>query len=92
LDARQRSILDQAGWVCLTVGPAAATREVLARLAAGQRLCWAVKADGDAFPAALRQAIAATRTQPGPQLVLSDAGEERHESGTAPASIERGRG
>jgi ribokinase len=58
-DAHQRSILDQAGWVCLTVGPAAATREVLARLAAGQRLCWAVKADGDAFPAAMRQAIAA---------------------------------
>lgn len=57
---------------------------------------WAARLVGPTSPAEkeklLRQAIAATRTQPGPQLVLSDAGEERHESGTAPASIERGRG
>lgn len=58
-DPRQRSILDEAGWVCLTAGPAEATRQALARLAAGQCLCWAVKADGDAFPPDLRTAIAA---------------------------------
>lgn len=58
-DSRQRSILGQAAWVCLTVGPATATQEVLARLADGQRLCWVVKADGDAFPPDLRDAIAA---------------------------------
>lgn len=58
-DPRQRGILDEAGWVCLTAGPAEATRQALARLAAGQRLCWAVKADGDAFPPDLRAAIAA---------------------------------
>jgi ribokinase len=59
LDSAQCDILDAAGWVCLTAGPARATRQVLARLAARQHLCWAVKADADAFPPDLRAEIAA---------------------------------
>jgi len=59
LDDGQRGLLDAAFWVCVTAGPASATREVLTRLRPAQRLAWAVKADGDAFPPPLRAALAA---------------------------------
>ena len=55
----QGAIVDAADWVCVTVGPATATRAILARLRSDQRLAWVVKADGDAFPPALRAALAA---------------------------------
>lgn len=55
----QGAIVDAAGWVCVTVGPATATRAVLARLRPEQRLAWVVKADADAFAPALRAALAA---------------------------------
>jgi ribokinase len=58
LDDTQRRLLDAADWVCVTAGPAEATREVLARLRPAQRLAWAVKADADAFPPPLRSALA----------------------------------
>ncbi|HEY1719718.1 MAG TPA: carbohydrate kinase family protein [Magnetospirillaceae bacterium] len=55
----QADIVAQADWVCITVGPASATRDALSRMQPGQKLVWAVKADGDAFPSELRVALAA---------------------------------
>jgi ribokinase len=59
LTAPQQALLRDADWVCLTVGPAEAGREVLARLGPRQRLAWVVKADADAFPPDLRDGLAA---------------------------------
>lgn len=55
----QDDILKAADWVCVTVGPAEASRAALAAVRGNQRLAWAVKADADAFPPDLRAALAA---------------------------------
>ncbi len=59
LTPHQRDIVASADWVCVSVGPAGATRAVLQALSPGQKLLWAVKADGDAFPTDVRAALAA---------------------------------
>jgi len=59
LDAGQLELVADARWVCLTVGPAAATRQALAATRPDARLVWAVKADPRAVPADLAAAIAA---------------------------------
>ena len=66
----QRVLVDAADWVCVTAGPAAATRAVLAHLRPSQRLAWAVKADADAFAPDLRAALAARA-----DLLVSSRGE-----------------
>jgi ribokinase len=66
----QRDLVRAAGWVCVTVGPAEATRAVLALVRAEQRLAWVVKADADAFPPELRAALAARA-----DLVVHSRGE-----------------
>jgi len=57
LDAHQLELVAEARWVCLTVGPAGATRQALAAIRPGARLVWAVKADPRAVPADLAAAI-----------------------------------
>ena len=59
LDEAQRGLVAAAEWVCLTVGPAAATRSALAAVQPDAKLVWAVKADARAVPADLAAAIAA---------------------------------
>lgn len=66
----QGTIVDAADWICVTVGSPMATRAVLARLRPDQRLAWVVKADGDAFPPALRAALAARA-----ELIVCSRGE-----------------
>lgn len=55
----QRRIVEGADWLCVTVGPSTASRAALSLIKPHQRLAWAVKADGDAFPPDLRAALAA---------------------------------
>ncbi len=50
LSEEQTRLLLEAEWCLVTVGPAAATRELLSILPAGAKLVWAVKQDRDAFP------------------------------------------
>jgi ribokinase len=66
----QRAIIDSADWVCITVGPASASRDALALVKPSQRLIWAVKADADAFPPELRIALAARA-----DLIMHSKGE-----------------
>jgi ribokinase len=77
LTPEQGRLVDGADWVCITVGPASASRDALARVRPGQRLAWAVKADGDAFPSDLRAALAARA-----DLIVHSRGE-RHFVGDA---------
>jgi ribokinase len=70
LTAVQRAIVESADWVCVTVGPASASRDALALLKPTQRLAWAVKADGDAFPPDQRVALASRA-----DLILHSKGE-----------------
>lgn len=58
LDRRQEALIDGADWVCVTVGPATATRATLARLQPAQHLAWVIKGDAEAFPEDLRDALA----------------------------------
>jgi ribokinase len=58
LSETQRRIVEDADWLCVTVGPAAATRAALALVKPHQHVAWAVKADGDSFPSDLRFALA----------------------------------
>lgn len=55
----QRRIVEDANWLCVTVGPSTATRAALSVIKPHQRLVWVVKADGDAFPPDLRASLAA---------------------------------
>jgi ribokinase len=59
LTETQRRIVEDSDWVCVTVGPLIATRAALSYVRPKQRLAWVVEADGDAFPADLRTALAA---------------------------------
>jgi ribokinase len=58
LDEAQRSLVAAAEWVCLTVGPVAATRSALEAVQPDAKLAWAVKVDARAVPADLAAAIA----------------------------------
>jgi ribokinase len=50
LTPAQRALLAGTALVCLTVGPAGATRAALDAVGADARLVWSVKADPDAYP------------------------------------------
>lgn len=80
----QRAIVAAADWVCVTVGPATATRAVLASLGPHQRLAWAVKSDGDAFPPDLRTALAARA-----DLVVHSRSERPFVAGALSGQAER---
>lgn len=58
LDTAQRDLVAAADWVCLTIGPAEATRSVLAAARPDAKVVWAVKVDARAVPADLAAAIA----------------------------------
>ena len=57
LSSAQRGAIARAETVCLAVGPAGATREALAVCGSETRVVWAVKADPDAFPPDLVDAL-----------------------------------
>jgi ribokinase len=59
LDPRQGELVAAAEWVCLTIGPAGATRTALAVVRSDAKVVWAVKADARALPEDLASAIAA---------------------------------
>jgi ribokinase len=59
LDERQIAFVADAQWICVTVGPADATAQILAAAKPSAQLVWAVKADRRAVPAALAATIAA---------------------------------
>jgi ribokinase len=59
LDTAQRDLVAAADWVCLTIGPAQATRTALAVVRPDAKVVWAVKADARALPEDLASAIAA---------------------------------
>ena len=59
LDPRQGELVAAAEWVCLTIGPARATRTALAVVRPDAKVVWAVKADARALPEDLASAIAA---------------------------------
>jgi len=59
LDPRQGELVAAAAWVCLTIGPARATRTALAVVRSDAKVVWAVKADARALPEDLASAIAA---------------------------------
>jgi len=59
LDEGQRALIAAAEAVCITVGPARATREALALTQANAPLAWVVKADRRAVPDDLAAALAA---------------------------------
>lgn len=54
-----RAIIADADWLCITVGPTAATREALHLLPDAARLCWVVKDDPRAMTAELAVELAA---------------------------------
>jgi ribokinase len=58
LDDGQRELILAADALCLTVGPAEATREALALVRADAKVVWAVKADSRATPPELAAALA----------------------------------
>jgi len=58
LDESQSKLVASAQWVCLTVGPAAATAQALAAAKPETQVVWAVKADPRAVPPDLAAAIA----------------------------------
>jgi len=59
MDQRQRNLIVAADALCITVGPAGATREALALARADASAAWVVKADPRAVPRELVQALAA---------------------------------
>jgi ribokinase len=59
LDEGQRALVAAAEAICITVGPAGATREALALAQAKSPLAWVVKADPRAVPGDLATALAA---------------------------------
>ena len=58
LDPRQGELVAAAEWVCLTIGPAGATRAALAVIRPDAKVVWAVKADARALPEDLASTIA----------------------------------
>lgn len=59
LTQAQRRVVAQADWLCVTIGPAGATREVLDALPAASGLCWVVKDDPRSMPPDLAASLAA---------------------------------
>ena len=59
LDERQRALIAAADALCMTVGPAEASREALALARADACFAWVVKADSRAVPRDLAAAVAA---------------------------------
>jgi ribokinase len=59
LDECQRALIAAADALCVTIGPAAATREALALAPANAPVAWVVKADRRAVPRDLATAVAA---------------------------------
>jgi ribokinase len=59
ISAAQRAIVAVADWVCVTVGPPAATRSILAAARPDARVVWAVKNDPGSMPADVVAALAA---------------------------------
>jgi ribokinase len=59
MDQRQRTLIAAAQALCITVGPAGATREALALARADASVAWVVKADPRAVPRDLADALAA---------------------------------
>jgi ribokinase len=59
LDTAQHELVAAADWVCLTIGPAEATRTALEAVRPDAKVVWAVKVDARAVPADLAAAIAA---------------------------------
>jgi ribokinase len=59
LSEAQRAIVAAADWVCVTVGPPAATRSILAAARPETRVVWAVKNDPGSMPADVVSALAA---------------------------------
>lgn len=59
LTQAQRRVIEQADWLCVTIGPTRATREALAALPPHAKLCWVVKDDPRAMPPDLAAALAA---------------------------------
>jgi ribokinase len=72
LDDGQTRLVADARWVCLTVGPAAATAQALAAARTDAQVVWAVKADPRAVPAELAATIAARA-----DIVACSRGEAR---------------
>ena len=59
LDERQRRLIGDAGWLCLTIGPAQVTRDILALIQPATQLVWSVKVDERALPCELAARVAA---------------------------------
>jgi ribokinase len=84
LTPAQRALVARADLVCLTVGPAGATRAALDALGAGARLVWSVKADPDAYPRELVERLLARA-----DVVALSAGERAFLEQRAPGQEPR---
>lgn len=58
LTPAQERLISRADWLCVTIGPAAATEAALAAMSADARLCWVVKHDPRAMPPSLATRMA----------------------------------
>lgn len=58
LGVYQRTLIAQADWVCIAIGPAQASAAALQAVSAQARLVWAVKNDPGSLPPSLQQALA----------------------------------
>ena len=59
LAPRQQKLVAAADWICLTIGPPEATREILAAARKDAKFVWAVKADPSSMPDDLAAILAA---------------------------------
>ncbi len=59
LTLSQTTLIGAADWLCVTIGPAAATEAALAAMSPRARLCWVVKHDPRAMPPHLAARMAA---------------------------------
>jgi ribokinase len=96
LDEHQRTLIAAADAVCVTVGPAGATREALALAGADASVAWVVKADARAVPrhlagALAKQADVVVFSRGEADFVFNALGEANHR-GRQPVVVEtRGR-
>ena len=89
LDEDQRAFIASAEAVCITVGPARATREALALARANAPLAWVVKADPRAVPGDLAAALTArygNSTLTAPRYDIEAARDQVHIESVADAS------
>jgi ribokinase len=92
LDDGQRALIAAAEAVCITVGPARATREALALAQANAQFAWVVKADSRAVPRDLAEVLA-TRADiiifsRGEAAFIEDALERANKATRRPVVIE----